>query len=209
MNARGFQVFGGLTSHVDTKEKVVAVTFDDGPTDHVDDLLPVLKTYNAKGTFFLIGNALKKNMAEGKKLVKAGHQIGNHTYSHKRMIFKSPSFIKQELKKTNALIRQAGYKGQIDLRPPNSKKLIRLPYYANKFHMDTITWSLEPDTYYTSVEDKVNYVVKNVKPGSILLFHPMYDKTGNELKSVEKTLDALSKKGYRFVTVNELQTLER
>ncbi|MDN4524168.1 polysaccharide deacetylase family protein [Fictibacillus fluitans] len=209
MNARNFQVFGGLISHVETKEKVVAVTFDDGPTDHVDALLPVLKKYDAKGTFFLIGNELQKNMAEGKKLVKAGHQIGNHTYSHKRMIFKSPSFIKQELKKTNALIRQAGYKGQIDLRPPNGKKLIGLPYYANKFHMDTITWNLEPDTYYTSVEDKVNYVVKNVKPGSIILFHPMYDKTGNELMSVEKTLDALSKKGYRFVTVNELQKLDR
>ncbi|MDM5340278.1 polysaccharide deacetylase family protein [Fictibacillus enclensis] len=208
MNARNFQVFGGLTSHVDTKEKVVAVTFDDGPTENVDALLPVLKKYHAKGTFFLIGNELEKNMAEGKKLVKAGHQIGNHTYSHKRMIFKSPSFIKRELKKTNALIRQTGYKGEIDLRPPNGKKLVGLPYYANKFHMDTITWGLEPDTYYTSVEDKVNYIVKNAKPGSIILFHPMYDKTGNELKSVEKTLDALSKKGYRFVTVNELQKMK-
>ncbi len=208
MNARNFQLFGGLTSHVETKQKAVAVTFDDGPTNKVDKLLPVLERYHAKGTFFLIGNELRKNMAEGKKLAQAGHQIGNHTYSHKRMVFKSPSFIKQELKKTNALIRQTGYEGTIDFRPPNGKKLIGLPYYTNKLHMDTITWSLEPDTYYTSVSDKVRYVTKNVKPGSIILFHPMYDKTGNELESIDKTLSALSKKGYKFVTVNELQKYE-
>ncbi|MCK6258950.1 polysaccharide deacetylase family protein [Fictibacillus sp. KIGAM418] len=208
MNARNFQLFGGLTSHVGTNQKVVAVTFDDGPTNKVDKLLPILERYHAKGTFFLIGNELQKNMAEGKKLAQAGHQLGNHTYSHKRMVFKAPSFIKQELKKTNALIRQTGYEGTIDFRPPNGKKLIGLPYYTNKLQMDTITWSLEPDTYYTSVSDKVRYVTKNVKPGSIILFHPMYGKTGNELESIDKTLSALSKKGYKFVTVNELQKYE-
>ncbi|MDN4071828.1 polysaccharide deacetylase family protein [Fictibacillus terranigra] len=205
MNARNFQLFSGLTSHVETKQKVVAITFDDGPTMNVDKLLPILERYHAKGTFFLIGNELEKNMAEGKRIAKAGHQIGNHTYSHKRMVLKSPSFIKQELKKTNALIRQTGYEGTIDFRPPNGKKLIGLPYYTNKLNMDTITWNLEPDTYYTAVSDKVRYVTKNVKPGSIILFHPMYDRSGNELESIEKTLDVLSKKGYKFVTVNELQ----
>lgn len=169
-----------MTSHVETKQKVVAITFDDGPTMNVDKLLPILERYHTKGTFFLIGNELEKNMEEGKRIAKAGHQIGNHTYSHKRMVLKSPSFIKQELKKTNALIRQTGYEGTIDFRPPNGKKLIGLPYYTNKLNMDTITWNLEPDTYYTAVSDKVRYVTKNVKPGSIILFHPMYDRSGNE-----------------------------
>ncbi|MDM5200905.1 polysaccharide deacetylase family protein [Fictibacillus enclensis] len=95
MNARNFQVFGGLTSHVNTKEKMVSFTFDDGPTGNVDALLSVLQKYQAKGTFFLIGNELEKNMLEGKKLVEAGYQIGNNTFSHKGMIFKSPSFIKR------------------------------------------------------------------------------------------------------------------
>ncbi|REE89082.1 chitin deacetylase [Paenibacillus taihuensis] len=63
---------------------------------------------------------------------------------------------------------------------------------------------MEPDTNYTTVADKVNNAVEGVKPGSIILLHPMYDKTGDELKVVEGILDALSKQGYRFVTVNEL-----
>jgi peptidoglycan-N-acetylglucosamine deacetylase len=205
MNSRTYQLFGGLTNHVETSQKVVALTFDDGPTKNVDQLLPLLDKYNAKATFFVIGNELEKNLEEGKKIAQAGHQIGNHSYSHKRMVFKTPSFIQQEIEKTNTLIRKTGYKGPIDFRPPNGKKLVGLPYYLNKHHMDTITWNLEPDTYYTSVSDKVDYVEKNVKPGSIILMHPMYDDTGKELKAIEGILAALSKEGYKFVTVNQLQ----
>ncbi|MGG4041062.1 polysaccharide deacetylase family protein [Bacillus smithii] len=205
MNSRTYQLFGGLTNHVETSQKVVALTFDDGPTKNVDQLLPLLDKYNAKATFFVIGNELEKNLEEGKKIAQAGHQIGNHSYSHKRMVFKTPSFIQQEIEKTNTLIRKTGYKGPIDFRPPYGKKLVGLPYYLNKHHMDTITWNLEPDTYYTSVSDKVDYVEKNVKPGSIILMHPMYDDTGKELKAIEGILATLSKEGYKFVTVNQLQ----
>jgi len=205
MNSRTYQLFGGLTNHVETSQKVVALTFDDGPTKNVDQLLPLLDKYNAKATFFVIGNELEKNLEEGKKIAQAGHQIGNHSYSHKRMVFKTPSFIQQEIEKTNTLIRKTGYKEPIDFRPPNGKKLVGLPYYLNKHHMGTITWNLEPDTYYTSVSDKVDYVEKNVKPGSIILMHPMYDDTGKELKAIEGILATLSKEGYKFVTVNQLQ----
>jgi peptidoglycan-N-acetylglucosamine deacetylase len=209
MNSRTYQLFGGLTSHVDTNKKVVALTFDDGPTKNVDPILSLLDKYNAKATFFLIGYELEKNLEEGQKIAEAGHQIGNHTYSHKRMIFKSPSFIKKEIEKTNQLIRKTGYKGEIDFRPPNGKKLVGLPYYLKKHQMETITWNLEPDTYYTSVSDKVNYVNKNVKPGSIILLHPMYDETGKELKVIEMILEHLSERGYKFVTVNELQKISK
>lgn len=207
MNSRTYQLFGGLTSYVDTNQKVVALTFDDGPTKNVKKILPLLDKYNAKATFFVIGNELKKDLKLGQEIAESGHQIGNHTYSHKRMIFKKTSVIKQEIEMTNQLIRKTGYKGEIDFRPPNGKKLIGLPYYLKKHHIETITWSLEPDTYYSSVSDKVNYVNKNVKPGSIILLHPMYDDAGNELKTIEGILDSLSKKGYKFVTVNELQNM--
>ena len=207
MNSRTLQLFGRLTYQVNTKQKVVAITFDDGPTKNVEDILPLLKAYNAKATFFLIGNEIKKNPAEAKRIADSGNQIGNHSYSHNRMVFKSPSYIKEEIEKTDQLIRQAGYRGEIDFRPPNGKKLVGLPYYLNKHNRDTITWSMEPDSYYTSSTDKVNYVQKNVKPGSIILIHPMYDKSGEELKTIKGILQTLSNKGYKFVTVNELQEM--
>ncbi|MDN3020224.1 polysaccharide deacetylase family protein [Paenibacillus sp. BSR1-1] len=207
MNARTFQLFGGLTNQVETNQKVVALTFDDGPTKNVEQILPLLKKYNAKATFFLIGNEIEKSPEEAAMIVKAGHQVGNHTYSHNRMIFKSPSYIKDEIEKTDRLLRKAGYKGEIDFRPPNGKKLFGLPFYLSKHNRDTITWNLEPDTYYTTASDKVKYVADHIKPGSIILMHPMYDRTGNELEAIEGILKTLSDEGYRFVTVNELQEM--
>ena len=205
MNSRTYQLFGGLTEQIETNQKLVALTFDDGPTKNVSQILPLLDKYNAKATFFLIGEEIEKHPEEAKKIVEAGHQIGNHTYSHNRMVFKTPSYIKEEIQKTDQLIQKAGYKGEIDFRPPNGKKLVGLPYYLNKNNRDTITWNIEPDSYYTNASDKVNYVTENIKPGSIILMHPMYDDTGNELQAIEGVLQALSNEGYTFVSVNKLQ----
>jgi len=204
---RTFQLFGALTYHAETEEKVIALTFDDGPTKNVDQLLPLLDEYNAKATFFLIGNEIEKHPEEAKKLFDAGHQIGNHTYSHKRMVLKSPSFIKEEVEKTDELIRSIGYTEEIDFRPPYGKKFIGLPYYLNKHNKETIMWSLDPETYYTSVNEKISYVLENIEPGSIILLHPMYDQTGETLQVVETILQELKNEGYRFVTVDELQAL--
>jgi peptidoglycan-N-acetylglucosamine deacetylase len=207
MNLRTFQFFGGLTASVETEQKVVALTFDDGPTKNVDQLLPLLAKYDVKATFFLIGKDIEKHPEEAKKLVEAGHQIGNHTYSHNRMVLKSPSFIKEEIEKTDEWIRKVGYKGEIDFRPPFGKKLVGLPYYLSQHNRETIMWNMEPDTYFTAVSDKVNYVMENMKPGSIILMHPMYDQTGDSLQAIEEILEKLTNDGYKFVTVNELQEL--
>ena len=204
---RTFQLFGGLTYQVETENKVIALTFDDGPTKNVNQILPLLDEYKAKATFFLIGNEIEKHPEEAKKLVEAGHQIGNHTYSHKRMVLKSPSFIKEEIEKTDELIRETGYKREIDFRPPYGKKFVGLPYYLNKHNRETIMWSLEPDKYYTSADEKVNYLVENIKPGSIILLHPMYNQTGGAMQAIEDILRELTNKGYKFVTVDELQEL--
>ncbi|MFZ0474263.1 MAG: polysaccharide deacetylase family protein [Halobacillus sp.] len=208
MNSRTFQLFGGLTYKVETNQKLVALTFDDGPTENVDDILALLNEKDIKATFFLIGNEIEKNHEEAKKIVNEGHQIGNHSYSHQRMIFKSPSFIKKEIEKTDEIIRNVGYEGEIDFRPPNGKKIVALPYYLSKHNKDTITWNIEPDTLYTDAADKIEYVKENVTPGSIILMHPMYDETGEELKTLEGIIQSLVDKGYKFVTVNELQKLQ-
>ncbi|MCA1055966.1 polysaccharide deacetylase family protein [Rossellomorea aquimaris] len=209
MNAREIQLFGGITSHVDTDEKVVALTFDDGPTDKTGEILELLDTYDATATFFLIGKEMEEHPEEVAQIIEAGHGIGNHSYSHKRMIFKSPSFIEKEIRRTDALIRKAGYDGEIDFRPPNGKKLVMLPYYLYKHDKDTIMWNLEPDSEFTSVEDKVRYVADHVEGGSIILMHPMYDGSGKEMKAVEGILKELSSKGYTFVTVKELKEYEQ
>lgn len=208
MNARKYQLFGNLTSQVETNDKVVALTFDDGPTKNTDAILTLLDDYQVKATFFLIGKDIEGQPEEARKIAEAGHQIGNHTYSHKRMVLKSPAFIKHEIEKTDDLIADIGYTESIVVRPPYGKKLIGFPYYLNKHKRETITWNLEPDTFFTQADEKVRYVKENIRPGSIILMHPMYDSTGNELQAIEKILQTLMDEGYTFVTIDELLTIK-
>ncbi|THE09415.1 polysaccharide deacetylase [Bacillus timonensis] len=207
MNSRSFQLFGGLIQQVETDQKVVALTFDDGPSGNVNEILPLLEKYDVKATFFLIGQDIEKYPEEAKKIVEAGHQVGNHTYSHNRMVFKSPSYIKVEIDKTNQLLRDAGYEGDIDFRPPNGKKLVGLPYYLHKQNIDTVTWNIEPDSYFTTPEEKIKYVKENITPGSIILLHPMYNDIDKVLAEIEGVIQVLVEEGYSFVTINELQGL--
>ncbi|RAP75923.1 polysaccharide deacetylase family protein [Paenibacillus montanisoli] len=205
MNARSFQLFGGITNHVETGDKVVALTFDDGPSGNVEPILQLLSKYDAKATFFVIGSELKSRMEEGRMIVRAGHQLGNHSYSHERILFKSRAYVEREVEQTNDLIREAGYLGEIDFRPPYGKKIYSLPHYLHEQGIQTIMWDLEPDTFYATAQEKIKAAVEGAHPGSIILLHPMYDKTGQELQVIEGILDGLTRQGYRFLTVNELQ----
>ncbi|MHC1685211.1 MAG: polysaccharide deacetylase family protein [Clostridiaceae bacterium] len=205
--SRTFQFFGGIVNKIDTEEKVVALTFDDGPSEKVDTILSILESENVKATFFLIGSEIKQYPEETKKLIESGQEIGNHTFSHNRMVFKSPSYIKKEIEDTDNLIRELGYTDPIQFRPPNGKKLLFLPYYLNEHNRKTILWDLEPNSYpeiNSSSEKIVEYVVNNAKPGSIILLHPMYDEDGTTIDSIKGIIEGLKSKGYEFKTVNEI-----
>lgn len=207
MNSRAYQVIGNITNKINTDKKVVALTFDDGPTKNTDKILDILNEEDIKATFYLIGSDIEKNLEEGKNIVKEGHQVGNHTYTHTRNVFKSPSFIKNELTKTNELINSIGYEGEINFRPPFGKKLFVLPYYLNKYNIDTIMWNLEPDTYFDKAKDKEKYVLENIEPGSIILMHPMYNE--ESIDALKGIITGLKEKGYEFLTVDELLKLEK
>lgn len=106
MNSRTFQFFGGLTSRVDTASKVVALTFDDGPDPAgVHPVLDLLTKRGVRATFYLIGQELERHPELGVDIAARGHEIGNHTYSHRRMVFVTSSQVTEEIERTDALIR--------------------------------------------------------------------------------------------------------
>ncbi|MGD6963527.1 polysaccharide deacetylase family protein [Fictibacillus phosphorivorans] len=206
-SSRDFQFFGGLVTSADTTEKVVALTFDDGPTDNTDEILTILKEEEVKATFFVTGREIEENLDDAKEIVAAGHELGNHSYSHERMVLKTPSYIKSEIERTDDLIRKAGYKGNIQFRPPYGKKLIGLPYYLDKHDRKTILWDIEPETYPEVASDStkiVKHVSRNIQPGSIILLHVMYDSRTESMKSVKGIIKDLKAKGYTFKTVSEM-----
>ena len=204
-NARTIQLFGGIVDRVETGTPVVALTFDDGPTDQFTaEVLEVLRQRQVKATFFVTGAALDRNPALGRQIVAAGHELGNHSYSHARLVLRPLSFIREEIERTDQLIRQAGYQGEIHFRPPNGKKLILLPYYLATTGRRTITWTVAPESTPGQAGLIVARALEQVRPGSIILLHVMYESRAESRTALPEIIDGLQAKGYRFATVSEL-----
>lgn len=211
MNSETYQIAGEIIAHVQTQEKVVALTFDDGPNEHVDAILGVLAEEEVPATFYVIGQSIETHPEALAKIEAAGHELGNHSYSHQRMVLKPRQFIADEVEKTNQLLRDAGYQGQITFRPPFGKKLLSLPLYLQAHDIKTITWDIEPTKALgsdASSSEIVEYVQSQVQPGSIILLHPWYGEQNNARDSIREVVRSLKNQGYRLVTVDELLKLE-
>lgn len=201
-----FQFFGTIVSRVETTEKVIALTFDDGPTPQMTDkVIAALDRYGIRATFFVTGSEVSAHMDEARKLVAAGHELGNHSYSHKRMVLRPLSFYRDEISRTDELIRAAGHTGDIHFRPPYGKKLLGLPCVLERMGKATVTWDLAPDSSPASGPEEVAArIIGGVKPGSIILLHVMYRSRADSLNALAPAIEGLMASGYRFVTVTEM-----
>ena len=211
MGSRSLQLAGEHVRRVDTAERVLALTFDDGPTaEHTDEVLDVLAAYDARATFYLTGGESDDNPGELRAIVAAGHELGNHTWSHRRLVLVSGATVADEIERTDAVFRAAGYDGPITFRPPGCKRLLTAPLYLATHDRTTVIWDLEPDSIPEVAGDAeaiVTYVTDRVRPGSIVLLHAMYDSRAPSRAALPRILERLAADGYRFVTVSELLAL--
>lgn len=207
VNSRSFQLAGQLVERIDTSDKIVALTLDDGPTTVASDVLRILADADVPATFFLNGRDLAAHPDLGRAIAAAGHEIGNHTYSHRRMVFASPETVVAEVERTDEEIRRTGYRGPITFRPPYGKKLWTLPHYLSEHDRTTVTWDVEPDSAQDANADQiVAETVDAVRPGSIILLHVMYEGRAASRAAIPRIIDELRADGYRFVTVSDLIT---
>jgi peptidoglycan/xylan/chitin deacetylase (PgdA/CDA1 family) len=207
-NLPATQAFGRLVSRVDTPDSVVALTFDDGPTpEGTRQVLPMLARRGVHATFFVNGEGVEKHMAEARAIVAAGHQLGNHGYTHAILIAKPSWRIRNEVEFTEQRIRAAGYLGVVPFRAPFNMKLASLPLYLSRTHRQSVTWDVAPDGGEADARDTdaiVRTALAGVRPGSIVLLHVMQANRAATLRAVPLIIDGLAKRGYRFVTVNQL-----
>ena len=212
VRARTFQVFGVLVARVDTREPVVALTFDDGPnTTMIDGIVQVLAQSNVRATFFVIGNELERHPDAGRRLVAAGHELGNHSYSHQRMVLTSPAAAQVELERTDALIRAAGQGNPILFRPPYGVKFVGLPWYLRHSGRTSVTWDIEPESFSEVASNAtaiVQHVMERVRPGSVILLHPWYRAGEPTRQAVPQLIRGIQERGFRFVTVTEMLRLQ-
>lgn len=204
MNSRTYQLAGRLVDRVDTGEKVVALTLDDGPSDRAAEVLDLLAAADIPATFYLNGRDLAARPELGRAIAEAGHEIGNHTYNHRRMVLVSPATVADEVERTDAEIRRTGYRGEITFRPPYGKKLWTLPDYLSDHDRTTVTWDVEPEAGNTSADAIVAATVDQVRPGSIILLHTMFGSGTASRAAIGPIVAKLRAEGYRFVTVSDL-----
>lgn len=204
-----YQLFGELYPRVETSEKVVALTFDDGPKPgQTEAILDILKRHEVRASFFMVGRRIERHPELAARVLAEGHQLGNHSYSHRRLVLKSPSYVQGEIDKTDALLRGLGVKGEILFRAPYGKKLVVLPWLLSRSGRKHITFDVvSRDDETQDVALLTSRVMESVRPGSIILFHDGGQDKPGTVQAVDLVLGKLKAEGYRFVTVAELLAL--
>ncbi|BAC08586.1 polysaccharide deacetylase family protein [Thermosynechococcus vestitus] len=190
-------------------EKVVALTFDDGPWGaSTRQVLQILKQEEVKATFFILGKHALMYPDVIADIVKAGHAVGNHSWSHPYKPV-DPKVAKQEIENTSALIAKQSQAQTRLFRPPGGNLTTGLVDYAQSKNYAIILWSVDPhDTRpNTTAAEIVERTLKAVKPGSIILLHDGGGDRATTRKALPTLIHRLRQKGYRFVTVPELLQL--
>jgi len=183
--------------------KLVALTFDDGPTDVTIKILNDLAKHNAQATFFVLGDRLERFPETTRRIVDEGHQIGNHSFSHKQLNRISVNELNAELDKANeAIFKATGIKPTI-MRAPYGEHNTKVLEAAQARGMAVIKWSIDSIDWAngTPVSSITQRALKNVQSGDIILMHDLYAQSG---KAASIIIQELVERGFELVTVDEL-----
>ncbi|MDM5188217.1 polysaccharide deacetylase family protein [Bacillus sp. DX4.1] len=185
----------------------VALTFDDGPDlVYTPQILDKLSEYGVKGTFFLIGENAEKYPEVVKRIVKEGHIVGNHTYSHPNLAKVSDEEYRDQILKTEEILRRlTGYDAKF-IRPPYGVINENQLKWATEQNFMMIQWSVDTvDWKGLSAEKITNTVLGNTFPGSILLQHSAPGgKLQGSVDALDRIIPELTSKGARFVTLPKM-----
>lgn len=187
-----------------TTDKVVSITFDDGPHLTVTpEVLNVLKAFNAKASFFLIGNKIKGKEDVVSRILEEGHLIGNHTWTHDHKFgFFSKEKVAEELQQTKGFIEEQFDKKVRFFRPPAGVTNPRIKAVAKAQNYDVIGWNIRSlDTVIKSEQKVFDRIKRQIKPGGIILIHDIFPNTAT---LVEKLLIYLQKTGYQVIPLDQL-----
>lgn len=185
-----------------TGNKVIALTFDDGPGPYTAHLLDILDQYGAKATFFLIGSKVSGQASVVRSIQARGHQLGNHSWSHPELNKVSAEQLASEIDQTNNAIKQAvGTKPNI-IRPPYGAFNRAVLEQFRQRGMSAIVWSVDTrDWADRNSEIVCSRAVAGARNGAVILMHDIHQTSVNAVPCI---LNSLKQQGYSFVTVQNL-----
>ena len=186
--------------HTIQKEaKLVAFTFDDGPSKYTLDIANILEEYNASATFFEVGYNIKAHPEITKELSERGFEIANHTTDHSKLTKLTETKYFSKINDNNALFKELTGKDMPYLRPPYGSYNDKIKANAG---VPIVTWSLDTRDWESRNKYKViEMVINNIKEGDIILFHDLYESTRDAVKEL---MPLLKEHGYQAVSVGEL-----
>lgn len=198
-----------VITDVKTNQKVVSLTFDDGPDPkNTPAVLDVLKKHHTPATFFLVGNRAETNPALVKRIAGEGHEIGNHSMSHADYNKKEIEFIHNDIKQCNDVIHKiCGQRPEL-YRPPGGYLSYDLVALTQKEKLKIAYWTYQQDSKDWKPGRKpsqiADHIVKHIKPGQIIILH---DGSSNGLataKALDILIPELKDREYKFITMRDL-----
>lgn len=194
-----FNEKGVLTRKIDKNKKMVALTYDDGPSIYTPRVLKTLRENNAVATFFVVGNRVPMYSDTVKKAHDMGCEIGNHTYEHKNLTRVSEAEVKRQITKTNRNVKKVTGQAPVIVRPTGGATNANVKQWVG---MPSIIWSIDTLDWKTrNAGSTKKAVLDHVKDGDIVLMHDLYSATASASETI---IPELVKRGYQLVTVSEL-----
>ena len=191
-------------SKVNTSLPFIALTFDDGPhATNTPRLLDLLKSRNVKATFYVVATNARRYPEIMRRIVAEGHEIGNHTYTHRKLTTLNDYAVDEEMRKTEqSIIRATGVKPRT-MRPPYGALTQRQRgIIFSRFSYPTIMWSIDPEDWKRPGPSVVaSRILTNAHNGAIILAHDLHAPT---IDAMPQTFDGLLSRGYQFITVSQM-----
>lgn len=188
---------------IDPNSKMVALTFDDGPSQYTEKIIEILKENNCNATFFVLGNKVNIYSDVLIKSLSYGNELGNHSYNHKWLIKLEKEEILDQINKTQELIKEyTGYTPKL-IRPTYGSLNDTIKHITD---LDIVLWNVDTlDWKYKSANRIVKNATKNLKDGNIILMHDTHKQT---LEALPKIIQIVKEQGYECVTVSEMKEAE-
>jgi peptidoglycan-N-acetylglucosamine deacetylase len=210
-HGRGIRAIDGVLSYTPyvsrgtPNQKLVALTFDDGPGPMTPQFLKVLKDNHAPATFFVITEQLKDFGAASRAAVQQGFEVGNHTVDHQMLATLGKKDQEHEINDATAQMKQAGLPAPQLFRPPGDSFDDATVSILRKQHLLMTLWDVDTEDYkLPGTPAIVNTVLSQAKPGSIVLMHDGGGPRDQTLAAVPQIIKGLRAKGFKLVTVPEL-----
>ncbi|MEE1315045.1 MAG: polysaccharide deacetylase family protein [Faecalimonas sp.] len=183
---------------VSPDQPMIALTFDDGPSIYTEAIVNRLEEYNARATFFVMGNRVQPNADLLRKMREIGCEIGNHSYSHPDLTKLTPEQVQAEIESTNQALAEVFGSGASLVRPTYgavNDPVLQMPYPLVHWSVDTTDWQIRDGLAV------IDNILGTVQDGDIVLLHDIYETTKDAMMAL---IPALQERGYQLVTVSEL-----